>query len=105
MFEDCPPAAFVDLNFQKIRDAPDLARHVLLEHLKMKHMHIGQIADGVPASDVFPEGPKRIAVLLQPFAEILHNIVGRAVNRRPNTARRIVEGPIPGVVRVGVVIV
>src|SRR6185437_7648710 len=83
MLDEARPALFVDPGAQIHRDVAHLPVEVALQIVEVNQLDVRQVADRPPVADVLPERPERIAVALQPFAEIGHDVVGGAFDRRP----------------------
>jgi len=105
MLDDGGEARFIDGDLEERRDPPDLARQIALQIGEMQHEHIRQVPDLPPAPDILPERPEGVAVAVEPFTEILADVGRRMRNRRPDTARRVVECAIPVVIGVGVMVI
>ena len=100
-----PMRRVVERDLEEARDAPDLARQVLLQIGEVEQQHVGQVADPPPGGDALPERPEGIAVALEPLQKVLADRVRRLRDRWANPARGVVEGLVPGLVGAGVVVV
>ena len=105
ILEDGVPPRFVDRDIEKGGDAAHLSRHIALQVRKVNEQDVGEIPNRPPGADIFPERPERKTVAIHPVSPVLPDILKGRFDGRSHPSGCLVQGVIPDLVRVDMMIV
>ena len=93
------------LDVEKCSYLVNLTTQIMLEICKVDEFYAGPIAQLPPAANIFPIGPERRAVIIQPVSKIFDRTFRRSSDLGADAPGRVVEGVVPHLVRGRMVVV